>query len=95
MLLIGFTWIMMSAIAGCLITFFVPGRWEDRGPTVMMLVAVGACFAGMLGIVATEGINGYGPASNMASATGIGISALGGLIAFIAYVVDVKREAHA
>jgi hypothetical protein len=92
MLLIGFSWIMMSALAGCVITKVLPGRWEDRGPTVMMLVGVAACFAGMLGIMATEGINAYGPASNMAAATGLGISALGGLIAFVTYVMDVKRS---
>jgi hypothetical protein len=92
MLLIGFSWIIIACLAGMVVTKFIPGSWEDRGPTVIMLTAVGACFTSMIGNMIIDGVNGYGPPSTSAAATGVGLSVAGALVAFIAYAVDVRRQ---
>jgi len=91
MLLIGFSWILIPCLAGMIITKVVPGAWDHRGPTVIMLTAVAAAFTSMLGILITEGINGYGPPTG-SPWFGLGLSFLGALVAFVAYVADVRRE---
>ena len=91
MLLIGFSWILIACLAGAVITKVVPGTWDQRGPTVIMLTSVAAAFTGMLGVLIVEGINGFGPATGSAW-PGVGLSFLGALVAFVAYVGDVRRQ---
>ncbi len=90
MLAIGFSWIIIPCVAAIFVTKMAPGVWEDRGPTVFMLTSVTAAFFGILFALVTEGINGFGPASS-APWTGIAVSALGGLVAFVAYAGYVRR----
>lgn len=91
MLLIGFSWIIIACLAGMIITKVVPGTWEQRGPTVIMLTSVAAAFTSMLGVLALDGIDGYGPATG-APWYGVGLSFLGALVAFVAYVADVRKQ---
>jgi hypothetical protein len=93
MLLAGFSWIIIACIAGMIITKVVPGTWEQRGPTVIMLTSVAAAFSAMMANLVMEGINAFGPPSGgPASYALVGISTLGALIAFVAYVVDVRKQ---
>jgi drug/metabolite transporter (DMT)-like permease len=91
MLVIGFSWIIIACLAGAVITKILPGKWEDHGPAVIMLSGTGAALTGMLAILALEGINSFTP-SNANSAVGVTLSALGGLVGFVFYVMDVKRQ---
>jgi hypothetical protein len=47
-----------------------------------------------LGVLVTEGINGFGPPTG-SPWLGVGLSFLGALVAFVAYVGDVRRQQHA
>jgi hypothetical protein len=91
MLLIGFSWIIIACLAGMIITKVVPGTWEQRGPTVIMLTSVAAAFTSMLGVLIVEGINSFGPPTG-SPWLGLGLSFLGALVAFVAYVGDVRRQ---
>jgi hypothetical protein len=95
MILIGFTWVIVSTLAAVLVKVAVPGRWETHGPTVMIATAVGAFGGGTLGALLYDGINGYGPPSNGAATLGVVLSVVGGLGAFLAYAVDARRQVQA
>lgn len=95
MILIGFTWVFVATAAALLITPVTRGRWEDHGPTVMMVAATGSFFGGMLGAAISNGIDGYGPASGTPATLGVLLSIAGGLAGFVAYVVDVKKRVRA
>lgn len=92
MLLIGFTWIILPTIASLVIGLFIRGgRWEDHGPTVMMLTATGAFFGGTVGAAIADGVLGYNWSSGSNPTLGLTLSLLGALAAFAMYVFDVRR----
>jgi hypothetical protein len=95
MILIGFTWVILSTVLSLIVKMVLPGRWEDHGPNAMLVTAAGAFMGGILGGILYDGINGYGPPSNSEATVGVVLSILGGLVAFAGYAVDVRRRAHA
>ena len=93
MLLIGFMWIFVSTAAAILVKPFFPGgRWEDHGPTVMMVTATASFFAGSLGAVIADGVLGYNWSSGEDPWLGVILSVVGGAVAFGAYVIDARRN---
>lgn len=95
MILIGFVWVILSTLLSVAIKAVLPGRWEDHGPTVMVVAAAGASITSMTGLLLVDGINSYDPAPSPAAAFGVGLSILGGLGAVGAYVVDARRRQKA
>ena len=57
MLLIGFVWVIFATAASVLIKAILPGRWEDHGPTVMVVAAAGSSLTAMGGLLLLEGLN--------------------------------------
>lgn len=96
MLLIGFAWVIVSTVASLAVKFVVPGRWEDHGPTVMMVVATGSFFGGCVAAVPFhDSLLGTGPASTAAATYGVVGSIVGGLVCFIGYAVDARKRVRA
>lgn len=92
MLLIGFVWVLFATAASVFIKAIVPGRWEDHGPTIMVVAAAGSSLTAMGGLLVLEGLNSAGPPSSAEAAIGVGLSLLGGIGAVGLYAVDARRR---
>jgi hypothetical protein len=93
MMLIGFVWIFVAMGASLISKMFVPGRWEDSGPAAFMTAGMGSFLAGTIAVLAVDGPNGYGPP--LAQSTfGLTASILGGVVGFLAYVYDARRQVN-
>jgi len=95
MLLIGFVWVLFSTAMSVVIKAIVPGRWEDHGPTVMVVAAAGASLTSMTGMMFLNGLDGYGPPNTADATIGVALSILGGLGAVGLYAVDARRRQKA
>lgn len=92
MLLIGFVWVILATVISIVIKAIIPGRWEDHGPTVMMVAAAGSSLTAMGGMLVLEGLDSVGPPNTAEASIGIGLSLLGGLGAVALYAVDARRR---
>jgi len=92
MLLIGFVWVLLATAISIVIKAIVPGRWEDHGPTVMVVAAAGSSLTAMGGMLVLDGLNSAGPPSTAEASIGVGLSLLGGLGAVGLYAVDARRR---
>jgi len=95
MLLIGFFWIFLGIAAMFLAKPLAPGAWEDHGPAATMTTCLGAYLAGSITVLAMEGPNGFGPPTIAGTGPGILASIIGGVIGFVVYIADARRQAQA
>lgn len=92
MLLIGFVWVIFATVISVVIKAFVPGRWEDHGPTIMVVAAAGSSLTSITGLLVLDGLNSAGPSNSAEATVGVVLSIVGGLIAVGLYVVDTRQR---